>query len=412
MQRYDQMDRVFYQRALLTKIASHSAPPQKIKLILGPRQSGKTTLLRHLRGSSSGVLELNLQDRKLRRQYEADEGRLVRELEATSAKETILIDEIQKVPALLDDVQYLYDKYPNRYRFLLTGSSSRQLKRRSANLLPGRVHLLLLPPVMLAEQRDCVLLPIEVPAGLQFPSRKLEDYLIYGNLPGIYQENQISWKETLAAYVELYIENEIRQEGIVHDMGAFVRFLQLSALASGQFTNFAKLARDVGVAPNTLRNFYQVLEDTYVGIRLPPFGRTRKRVIRAPRFIFFDVGVRHVLAELPLSQSLLTLHGGHMFEQWVLAELYYRCCFHGRGYGISTWRTASGAEVDAVVETPHGIMPVEVKWTERPEPRDARHLETFMDLHDNVSKRGYLICRTQTKQQLTDRTVALPWNEF
>jgi predicted AAA+ superfamily ATPase len=406
------MDEIFYQRALTTKIASREQPLQKVKLILGPRQAGKTTLLRHLVGSSSGVLELNLQDRRLRREYEADEGRLVRELEAASDKKTVFIDEVQKIPALLDDVQYLYDKYPNRYQFLLTGSSSRQLKRRSANLLPGRVHLLLLSPVMLAEQRECELLPVELPEGSTFPSRRLEDYLIHGNLPGLYRENRASWQATLSAYVELYIENEIRQEGVVHDMGAFVRFLRLAALASGQFANFAKLARDVGVAPNTLRNFYQVLEDTYVGVRLPPFGRTRKRVIRAPRFLFFDVGVRHILADLPLNQSLLTLQGGSIFEQWVLAELYNRCCFHGPGYRVSTWRTASGAEVDAVVETPEGAIPVEVKWTERPALRDARHLETFMDLHDNVSKTGYLICRTPTRQRLTDRILALPWDAF
>ena len=124
-----------------------------------------------------------------------------------------------------------------------------------------------------------------------FPLRTLDKYLIFGNLPGLYQENPSSWPDTLSAYAELYIENEIRQEHVVADMGAFARFLRLAALESGQCVNFTKLANAVGVAPNTLRNFYQALEDTYVGIRIQSFARSRKRILQSPRFLILAFAI-------------------------------------------------------------------------------------------------------------------------
>ena len=384
----------------------------KVNLVLGARQTGKSTLLAHCLPKGSRTFTLNLQDRRLRRRYEADEGLLLRELEAMTGVDCVFIDEIQKVPALLDDIQLLHDRDCRRYRFFLTGSSARQLRRRSANLLPGRIHSLLLSPVLQAEQRSCEILPLSLATGRRFPALPLEDALIFGSLPGLYHEERSSWADTLAAYVELYIENEIRQENIVGDMGAFVRFLRLAALEAGQHVNFTRLARAVGVAANTLRNFYQVLEDTHVGIRIPAFGRTRKRILKAPRFLIFDLGLRHVLAELPLNDSLLKLDAGHIFEQWVLTELYYRCRAHGTGYRLSTWQTTTGAEVDAIVETPAETIPVEIKWTERPSPRDAQHVETFIASHRSFSRRGYVICRCPGRQQLTKRVTAIPWSEF
>lgn len=408
----------FYDRFIRTSLtpdrAHHvkSSGRKKIVLLFGARQTGKSTLLNHCIRSGRTTFAVNLQDRRERRRYEADIGLLARELEAENNIDTVLIDEIQKVPELLDDIQYLYDKNPDRFRFFLSGSSARQLKRRSANLLPGRVHSLLLSPVLQAEQRRCELLSLRMGRGEKFPVRALNEYLIYGNLPGLYQENKASWAETLAAYVELYIENEIRQENIVHDMGAFLRFIRIAALESGQHVNYTKLANTVGVAVNTLRNFYQVLEDTYIGIRIQPFARSRKRIITAPRFLIFDLGVRHLLAELPLSNTLVSLDPGHLFEQWVMTELYYRCRYAGRGYRISTWKTLTGAEVDIVLETPETLIPIEVKWKERPSHHDIRHIETFLDLNSKRSKKGYLICRCPRRQKLSNRVTALPWNRF
>lgn len=385
---------------------------QHVKLVLGARQTGKSTLLHHCVRDGRNTRSINLQDRTLRRRYEADEGLLARELKAMPDIDTVIIDEIQKVPALLDDVQLLFDEDPTRIQFLLTGSSARQLKRNSANLLPGRVHAHVLAPVLQAEQRQAEILPLPMSEAPTFPPRTLEQYLLCGNLPGLYREDPSVWPDTLSAYAELYIESEIRQENVVADMGAFVRFLRLAALESGQCVNFTRLASAVGVAANTLRNFYQVLEDTYVGIRIQPFARSRKRIIQSPRFLIFDLGVRHVLADLPLNPALLKLDAGHIFEQWVLTELYYRARYRGKGYGVSTWTTITGAEVDAIVETPDEAIPVEVKWTETPSPRDVRHVETFIAQHSAISHHGYVVCRCPARQQLTDHVMAIPWNEF
>jgi len=178
----------FLRNSLVFNKAAHvkSADRKKVVLLFGARQTGKSTLLKHCIGSGRATLTINLQDRRERRRYETDIGLLARELEAENNIDTVLIDEIQKVPELLDDIQYLYDKYPDRFRFFLSGSSARQLKRRSANLLPGRVHSLLLSPVLQAEQRRCELLPLRMGRGDKFPVRTLNDYLIYGNLPGLY----------------------------------------------------------------------------------------------------------------------------------------------------------------------------------------------------------------------------------
>jgi predicted AAA+ superfamily ATPase len=402
----------YYARAMTQALATPRGAPPKVLMVLGPRQAGKSTLLAHYLAPRRGVMTVNLQDRRVRQRYERDQGLLVREVEAATDIRTVFIDEIQKIPGLLEDVQYLHDTHRGKYAVYVTGSSARQLKRRAANLLPGRAHLCMLSPVLQAEQRACELLPVRMGNDVRFPVRRLEEYLLYGNLPGLYHEDRASWQATLQAYAELYVENEIRQEGVVNDMGAFLRFLRLAALEAGQYVNHTRLARDVGVAVNTLRNFYQVLEDTYVGLRLAPFSRRRKRIIEAPRFLIFDTGVRHVLADVPPSNTLLTLDAGRIFEQWVLIELYYRCVYHGAGHQLSTWRTATGAEVDAVLETPDECMPIEIKWTQAPTAQDARHLETFLEQHRDISTRGYVICRAPRRQQLTRRVVALPWNEF
>ena len=154
----------YYQRLLASRLGPSGDSPKKIVLLFGARQSGKTTLLQELTRSAD-CLALNLQDRRLRRRYETDEGLLLRELQGRSGPDVVFIDEIQKVPALLDDVQLLYDEAPDRYSFLLTGSSARQLRRGSASLLPGRSHQHILSPVLQAEQRPVDLLPLDTPAA-------------------------------------------------------------------------------------------------------------------------------------------------------------------------------------------------------------------------------------------------------
>ena len=252
---------MYYERYLDNVIIDKKSE-KKVKLLLGPRQSGKSTLLKHCIRKSAKNLFINLQNRRERIKYERNPGAFLQELEAAKNINSVVIDEIQKVPGLLEDVQYFYDNNPDSFNFFLTGSSARKLKTGSANMLPGRIHLFKLSAVLQAEQRDAIILPLKMSTPKKFPMRPLEEYLIYGALPGLYSETPESWQETLTAYTELYIENEIRKENVVNDIGAFLTFLRLAAMESGQTVNYSKMASVVGVALNTTRNFYQILEDT------------------------------------------------------------------------------------------------------------------------------------------------------
>jgi predicted AAA+ superfamily ATPase len=215
---------------------------------------------------------------------------------------------------------------------------------------------------------------------------------------------------TLSTYAEVYLEEEIRREAVVRDVGAFARFLTLAAAESGRVMNLSGLSQESGVPVATIRNFYQVLVDTFVGTWIGPYGRSgRKEILSTPRFLFFDVGVRNAAADLPLSRGLLKTEAGSLFEQWVLLELLARTAYLGRGHGVSFWKTRHGAEVDAVVETPRGDIPIEVKWTENPRPTDARHLELFLDAYPRRATRGFVVCRVPSPRKLTDRVTAIPW---
>lgn len=402
---------MYYKRFLEEKIMAPKSR-NKVKLLLGPRQSGKSTLLKHCLASEQDIIIINLQDRRERIKYERDSNALIQELETLKDGTVVLIDEIQKVPALFDDVQYFFDKNKPKFNFYITGSSSRQLKTNSANLLPGRTHLFHLTPVLQAEQREAEILPLTLGKGKLFPLRPLEENLIYGNLPGLYSEDRDSWAETITAYTELYIENEIRKENIVGNMGNFLMFLKLAALESGQTVNYSKLANAIGISVNTVKNYYQVLEDTFIGLRVPSFGRSRRKIISAPRFIICDLGIRNALAELPINNNLIKLDAGHLFEQFVMTELFYRCQYLGKAYKLSTWRTSTGAEIDAIIETPDGVIPVEINWTDSPTRKDIRHLERFLELHADLSARAYLVCRVDKPRKLSDKITAIPWNMF
>jgi predicted AAA+ superfamily ATPase len=156
-----------------------------------------------------------------------------------------------------------------------------------------------------------------------------------------------------------------------------------------------------------------VLVDTFVGYWLPAFTRDpKRRLLKTSRFLFFDVGVRNASAGLPLVTSMLATEGAALFEQWVGLELIARAAHLGRSYRVSYWRTRGGAEVDFIWEAPDEDVAIEVKWTERPQPSDARHIESFMRENPSRAKRGVVICRVAEPQQLTATVTAVPWNAF
>ena len=393
-----------------------SRSKDKVRLVFGARQTGKSTLLRRI--AATNAIMINLQDRRQRQRFERQTDELVNMLRAERRHRMVLIDEIQRVPALLDDIQLLYDENPHRFDFILTGSSARKLRVTSANLLPGRVHQYHLFPLIAIERKAplrSVLLPVASSSTWQpgFPSADIKEMLIYGSLPGVVMEPVSTRQATLETYAEIYLEEEIRREALVRNIGPFAQFLELAALEGGREMNLTGLSQQSGVPIATLRSFYQVLVDTFVGFWVGPFTfRSRKRLLTTPRFYFFDVGVRNALARLPLNRELIRLQAGELFHQWVVTELWHRCQYLGRGYRLAFWRTVSGAEVDLVLQTPKEVIPIEIKWTDTPRYTDARHLKTFLEIYPKEAKRGFIICRAPHRLELTKHITAIPWQEI
>lgn len=404
---------VQYARYLTRPLAARSSRG-KARLVLGARQTGKSTLFNMMRTPADLVFDL--QERPERARLARDPEALSRALLAKDRRHRhVFVDEVQRVPELLDEVQLILDRNPGRFTFSLTGSSARRLRRGSANLLPGRIHRFSLGPVCRWEVEGASPSVLRPPKGARpgvFPTRTLESLLVLGSLPAAFTEGA-EFRRTLESYGETYVEEEVLREMAARNLGAYGRFLQLAAIESGKPTNLTKISQESGVAISTLRGFYSVLEDTLLGFSLPPFSRSpRARLLRTPRFYFFDLGVRNAAAGLPLKSGLLSTEAGRLFEHWVACELATRIGYLGRGYRLSFFRTVDGAEVDLILETPKEVIPIEVKWTHSPRPTDARNIEHFIELHPGLARRGLVVCRARRREQLTTNVVAIPWEEL
>ncbi|SCA63514.1 Uncharacterized protein SCG7109_AQ_00120, partial [Chlamydiales bacterium SCGC AG-110-M15] len=289
-------------RKLQTRISQVLGRGKSI-LLLGPRQTGKTTLVKLLKPD----LLINLANPVERQAFEVDPSRLIREIEGLfegkASIPLVVIDETQKVPALLDGVQYLIDE--GKAQFILTGSSARKLRRDGdVNLLPGRVIVLRMDPLTVDEMADSL------------PS--IEEILLHGSLPEIINEQSFkNREEDLFSYVTTYLEEEVRAEALVRQMGTFSNFLKFAALESGLISNFHKLSQDVAISQPTINGYYQVLVDCLIAERIEPLSqsRTRKRLIKSPKFLIYDMGVRRVTAGEGM--DVPDKYMGELFEQWV-----------------------------------------------------------------------------------------------
>ena len=366
----------------------------KSVLLLGPRQTGKTTLIQEVNAD----LEITLLIAKTRRRYEADPDLLIREVQALkkskNALPLVIIDEVQKVPPLMDGVQYLIDQ--QTAQFILTGSSARKLrKNKNINFLPGRVIHLRLDPLTIDE------------FGSHLPP--IEDLLLYGSLPAIHLESDPTFREQeLDSYVGLYLEEEVRAEALVRDIGAFENFLRLAAIESGNVMNFDKISQDIGVARTTIASYYQILEDCLIAERIEPYtiSQTRKRLTKSPKYLLFDLGLRRLAAGEP--SSLPQKYFGNLFEQFIGLELIRFARLQSEKTTVHFWRDPLGPEVDYLLSRHSTLLPIEVKWTETPTPRDAKHLELFIKEHPTAQK-GYVVCQVSRPQVLADGIEAISW---
>jgi len=216
-------------------------------------------------------------------------------------------------------------------------------------------------------------------------------------------------KTLLRAYAIAHLEEEIRREAMVKDWAAFVRFLRLAATESGQILNYAAISRETGLSQPTVKSHYQLLDDMFIGFSITAWsGSSRKHLLSTPRFLLFDLGLRHAAAGLTPSRDVVRANPGPLFEQWVGIELWKRLQYLGGGT-LHYLRTKDGAEVDFIIAHRGKLTPVEVKWTENPSVSDARHLLTFLREHPRTAQHGYLICRCRLPRQLHDKVTALPW---
>lgn len=388
-----------------------------VQLLFGARQTGKSTLIRGL--LPEGALTLDLANPELRSRYLARPGAFLADCQALPPGTTVFVDEAQTVPALFDAVQYLYDQDKGRHRFILCGSSARNLRRVGANLLPGRSMLHRLVPLVAAERPpdeeatppfpSPVPLDRQEPVGRPFPTAGLLPRLAFGDLPGVVTAPAEDRANLLRSYCMVHLEEEIRREAMVKDWGAFVRFLRLAAMESGQLINCAAISRSVGLAQPTVKGHYQLLEDMFVGLHVPAFTRSpRKNLLSTPKFLFLDLGVRHAAAELRPSEDVVLADPGRIFQQWVGIELWKRLQYLGEG-SLCYLRSRDGAEIDFIVERKGALVPIEAKWTEHPDRADARHLLTFMAEHPRQARQAFVVCRCPRPMQIAERVIALPW---
>jgi predicted AAA+ superfamily ATPase len=384
-----------FARHLQPALTRHLARGKSV-LLLGPRQTGKTTLL----GELDADLTVSLASPAVRQRYERDPSALADEIAALPAPAPrrapplVTIDEVQKVPALMDLGQDLIDR--RQARFVFTGSSARRLRRgRELNLLPGRVVVLRLDPLTLEER-----LP-----------RSLDDALLDGALPAVCATKDAADRETdLRSYVETYLEEEVRQEALVRNVGAYGRFVEMAAREAGRVANYTRVSQDVGVSSVTIQAYYEILCDCLVAERVDPLTRSasRKKLTKASRYLLFDTGVARVAARegrrLPRSRM------GELFEQFVGIEVVRFCRLHAPDARLRFWRDPDGPEVDWVVEHPGGFLPIEVKLADRPTLRDARHLHVFLEEYG--AQRGLIVCSAPRPLQLSNSVTAIPWRDL
>ena len=365
------------------------SPGEETFFLWGPRQTGKTTLLK---ACFPGERWIDLLKSDQFRRYATNPEYLREELEAegVGAGAQVVIDEVQKAPALLDEVHWLME---NRgIRFALCGSSARKLRRGAANLLGGRALRYQLHGLTAGE------------LGAGF---KLDQLLNHGYLPRISGSKQAF--RLLDAYISDYLKEEVAAEGLVRNLPAFSGFLNAAALCDGELINFSNIAADCGVSGHTAKSYFEILEDTLLGRWLPAWRkRPKRRVTASPKFYFSDVGVVNRLA-----RRGLLLRGseafGKAFENWVFHELSSWVDYREPGSELTYWRLSGGTEVDFILDDMRLV--VEAKGSERIGSRHLRGLRSLCRDHGTVRRR-ILVCLEPLARRTEDGIDILPAEEF
>jgi predicted AAA+ superfamily ATPase len=282
----------------------------------------------------------------------------------------VIIDEIQKIPKLLDEVHRLIEKY--NYRFILTGSSARKLKKQDVNLLAGRALTLNMHPLCYEEF---------------LPAFDLEHSLKYGHLPCAYTEKDPA--SYLSSYVVTYLKEEVLQEGLTRNLGTFSRFLETASFSQGEVLNLSEIARECSLNRKLVESYFTILEDLLLAIRLPVFTKkVKRRMMQHPKFYFFDVGVFRAIRPKGPLDSPEEIEGSAL-ETLFLQEIKAVNDYYKLGYDIFYWRTANQVEVDFIAYGERGIHAFEIKRKMRYTSKDIKNLKLF--LKDYPMSKAYLL---------------------
>lgn len=360
---------------------------KKSYFLFGPRATGKSFLIKQQLGDQAIIINLLKTDNYLRLSaapYLLEEW--IKGMMLNQSNPWIVIDEIQKIPLLLDEVHRLIEEF--QWRFLLTGSSARKLKYGNANLLAGRARSAELFPLCWAE----------------IPDFNLSQYLKWGGLPLIMDSDNP--EEDLQSYVNTYLYEEIQSEGFVRNLQAFSHFLQLAAHTSGQILNYSKIANDVGVSVPTIREYYQILEDTLIGFVLPAWTKSKKRkAASSGKFYLFDIGVTNILNGIKTLDPQSNLYG-RAFEHWIALELRSYLSYRRIHEPMSFWRSQLHHEVDFLIGEKYAI---EVKATHRINNDDLKNLQILAE--ENIFQKCYLVSN-DPNPRISQNIICLPWQKF
>jgi predicted AAA+ superfamily ATPase len=389
---------MFINRLIQSRIESILERGKSI-LLLGPRQTGKTTLLEHQINAS---IELSFIKSDVRRRYESNPEFLIGEIQAFKKlnpdikQPIVIIDEVQKVPIIMDTIQDAIDS--KLATFVITGSSARKLTRdnhnKEVNLLPGRVIELRMDALSIMEMKNEI---------------DISDLVLNGSLPEVMQQDSAEHKEDLlTSYVGIYLEEEIRAEALVRNLASFSRFLALAAIEAGNEVNINNISEEINVSRYTITEYFQILQDCLIVERIEPITNltSRRRLTKSPKYLFFDMGIRRIAAGEGL--RLPQKYYGELFEQFIGIEILKVIRLYTPQAKLKYWHDHAGPEVDYIVEINRQFLPIEVKWTETPSRKDARHIFKFLKEYECILP-AYVVCRTPNPVQLDESIIAINW---
>lgn len=369
-------------------------PNSKSFFIFGPRQTGKSTLLKSLFNPATDIYyDLLKSEEYLRLMHQPA---LLREEVQSRKVKRVFIDEIQRIPDLLNEVHWLIEQ-DKSIQFIFSGSSARKLKRMKANMLGGRAITLQLYPLTTSELGN---------------SFNLMRALQYGTLPAYYFENDTTTlQDQLRAYVETYLEEEIELEAQIRQLGVFIRFLTLAAHENGQILNYSNLGNNISTSYQTIKGYYQILEDTLVGQFLWPYSHSvRKTLVKHPKFYFFDPGVvRTLTKKLTAPLEIKTTEFGKAFEHWIFLEMVRHNSYFKCDWTFSFYRT-NQVEVDIIIETPQEkTFAIEIKGNDTIATNDLHGLKSFKEI---CPKAHLAVVSMSPKRRMMGDVTILPWQEW